>query len=185
MDKEQILRIAVETAVKAAAEYIDKQRKKENQYRKTKKLRNTRILLKNYWLFKTHCEKSICRFSQTVDSSKAIEILDIIDRYDDKAFVSSIKQSIVRTNIILAHVDEMLKLYKVYCDMSDKPEDQRRYRALYAFYFERGEQKKYVSLAEIAEREAVDERTAQRDIRDACYKLGSLIFGIDSLDNVS
>jgi len=84
LDKEQILRIAVETAVKAAAEYIDKQRKKENQYRKTKKLRNTRILLKNYWLFKTHCEKSICRFSQTVDSSKAIEILDIIDRYDDK-----------------------------------------------------------------------------------------------------
>ena len=29
MDKEQIVRIAVEAAVKAAAEYIDKQRKKE------------------------------------------------------------------------------------------------------------------------------------------------------------
>lgn len=175
MDNKKI----IEIAVKAAMEYMEEQKEKEKHFLKNKRLHNTRLLLQNYWLFKSHCEKSIYKLSESIDPSKAIDILDIIDRYDDKAFVSAIKQSVTRTHIILAHIDEMLKLYKIYCDNSEKEEDKRRYRVVCAFFFENAKK------AEIAEREGIEERTVQRDVRDACYKLGALIFGLDSLDSVS
>lgn len=175
MNKDQIIKIAVE----AAADYMEKQRQKDVNFKKNKRLHNTRLLLKNYNLFKTHCQKSIYKFSQSVDHQKALDILDIIDQYDDKTFIGSIKQSVAKTHIILVHIDTMLKLYKIYCDNSEKPEDKRRYRCLCSYYFTQK------NINKIAEDESIDERTVQRDVRDACHKLGALIFGIDSLDSVS
>ena len=69
----------------------------------------------------------------------------------------------------MAHVEAMLKLYKIYCDTSGKAEDARRYRILHANYFEK------VKIADICEAENIDRSTyyeQPREFRDAkCFNI--------------
>jgi hypothetical protein len=100
---------------------------------------------------------------------------DYLDHFNSDIYIESIKKSITRTYIILAHIDQMLKLYKIYYETSGKAEDERRYRILQAVYLD-GEK-----ITEICEIEGIDESTYYRDIREACGKLSALIFGIDGI----
>ncbi|MCX7779622.1 MAG: hypothetical protein N2491_01750 [Negativicutes bacterium] len=177
MNKDQIVTLAAETGVKAAIEYMEEQRKKQVKSRHDKRLRNTRLLLKNYHLLKEHCSRSVYSLQQTTEN--AIDILDAMERFDSKTYIESIKKSVTRTYIILTHIDTMLDLYAVYCEKSKREEDKRRYRVLSAYYFEN------VEMAEIMRREGIEERTCYRDIRDACEKLSALIFGMDSIMDMS
>lgn len=173
MNKDQIIKIAVE----AALEYTDKQRQKQLKSRHNRRLRNTRLLLRNYSLLKDHCTKSVYTLQQT--SENAIDILDSLKNFDSTTYIESIKRSVTRTHIILTHIDTMLELYQAYCEKSKVPEDKRRYRILVAAYFEN------IEMSVIVKREGIEERTYYRDIRDACEKLGALIFGMDSLIDAS
>jgi hypothetical protein len=75
---------------------------------------------------------------------------------------------------IMAHVEAMLKLYKIYCETSGKAEDARRYRILHANYFEK------VKITDICEAENID-RSTYRDNRESSEMLSALIFGADGL----
>jgi S-adenosylmethionine:tRNA-ribosyltransferase-isomerase (queuine synthetase) len=176
MDKEQIIKIAV----KAVMDTLKDQERKAMKARYDRRLRNTRLLLKNYNFLMEHCNKSIFNMEQAVSSSvKAIDILDELDSCTSKMFIKSISQSAARTFIILNHVREMLELYEVYCDRSKKDEDRRRYRVIYSQYIDGME------MEAIAEREGVEVRTCYRDSNEACEKLSSLIFGLDGLFEMS
>lgn len=173
MSKEQIAKWAVE----AALEYLDKQRLKQKKSRYDRRLRNTRLLLKNYDLLKSHCDKSVFNLQHV--SENAIDVLDSLDRLDSTAYIESIKRSVTKTYIIINHIDTMLELYDAYCQKSKREEDKRRYRVLTAYYFEG------LDMSEIMARENIEERTYYRDNRDAIEKLSALIFGIDSLEDMS
>ncbi|WP_434132734.1 hypothetical protein KIAC18_000275 [Sporomusa sphaeroides] len=172
MNKEQV----IEIAVAAALEWQKKQQQKQNKFRHDKRLRNTRLLLKHYPLLKEHCEKSV--YMET-DNANAIDILDDIDKYEGKTYIEAIKRSVARTNIIIQHIDTMLDIYEIYCQKSQQPEDMRRFRILKSKYFEG------IDMSVMTQKEGIEERTYYRDIRDAISKLGSLIFGIDSLMDVT
>lgn len=111
----------------------------------------------------------------------AVDILAAIEDCDEKTFIHSIKDSVVRTHIILTHIDQMLAFYKLYCDSSDKDEDRRRYRVMMSIYFNKSK----VTKDAMCQREKIDERTYWRDNREACITLGALIFGIEGLYDVS
>lgn len=170
MNQEQVVRIAV----KAAADWWEEKQKQELADKADRRLHNTRLLLQNYWAFKKHCEKSIYKLSQVVDHAAALGILDIIDKYDDKAYISTIKQNAVQTHVIMAHVDTMLEVYRQRCHdpAASKPEDQRKFRSLCRYYMDG------VKMEDIAVEETVDPATVSRDIKDACETLGALIFGV-------
>lgn len=175
MNKEEI----IEIAVKAAAEYLEKRRQKEVKSRHDKRLRNTRLLLKNYNLFKEHCQKSVYNVQQAATAENAIDILDDLENYDRTTYIQSIKKSVTRTGIILTHIDTMLNLYRVYCESSPKEEDARRYRILKAHYLDG------YKISAIVENENIDERTYYRDMKDACDKISALVFGIDGISEMS
>jgi predicted DNA-binding protein YlxM (UPF0122 family) len=179
VNKDQIIKIAVEAGVKAAIEHIEKQKAKESRVKRDKRLHNTKLLLRNYNLFKKHCEKSIYKIQQPSQQESANAILDSLDDLDGSAFIESIKKSVTKTYIIIAHIDQMLELYRIYCDQSSKEEDRRRYKIIRSYYFDD------VKMSEIAKAESVDERTCYRDITDGCRILGSLMFGLESLTDVS
>ena len=172
MNKDQI----IEIAVAAALEWQKKQQQKQNKFRHDKRLRNTRLLLKHYPLLKEHCENSV--YAET-EQANAIDILDDIDGFDGNTYIESIRRSVTRTNIIIRHIDTMLQIYEIYCQKSRAPEDMRRFRILKAKYFD------HIDMSVILKNEGIEERTYYRDMRDAVSKLGSLIFGIDSLLDVS
>jgi hypothetical protein len=174
MNKDQI----IETAVKAALEWHEKQLQKQNKSRHDRRLRNTRLLLRNYSLLKDHCQKSVYNLQQ-IPSGNAIDVLDAIENMDGTAYIESIQKSVTKTFIIISHIDTMLELYEIYCQRSQREEDQRRYRILKAYYFEG------CQMSEIIEREHIEERTYYRDMRESISKLSALIFGIDSLHDVS
>lgn len=180
MNREMIVKLAAEAAVNAAMSYIDQQRRKEVKSRHDKRLRNTKLLLKHYNLFKDHCKNSISNMKNIPESTEEnpIDILDSLESFDRGVYVESIKRSVTRTYIILNHIDEMMNLYKAYCTSSGKTEELRRFRIIQMAYFDK------VSPADICEKENIDQSTYYRDIREACSKLSALLFGIDGISSM-
>lgn len=156
---------------------IRTEREKERKSRQDRRLHNTRLLLKNYRLLKEHTKGAIFNASQAKE--RAVDILDGLNDYemDDGLYIESIKKSQQRTLIILAHIDQMLELYKAYCYNSGNPEDIRRYGVIMATYID--EPKK--SALEIAGTFGIEKRTVYKDIKAAANPLTALLFGIDSL----
>lgn len=176
-DKETIIKLAAEIGAKAAMEALEKERSKATKGRYDRRLRNTKLLLKNYRMFKKHQFNAIYQATQA--DKKAIDILDLMWDPNNRSemIVESIKKSAVRTSIIMNHIDEMLEIYKSICDNSGKQENMRRYRVLIAMYISNGN-----STAEhIAITENIDTRTVYKDLDAACAKMSALIFGVDFL----
>lgn len=161
----------IDRVAKATLEYHDKFKAKKVKARSDRRLRNTRLLLKHYNHFKDHVDKAIYKCN-------VIDFLDDIEDIDEILYISSIKSSVSRTNTILSHVKMMLELYQIYCDKNGDIE-VRRNLVLRSYYFEN------MKLADIATIVGVDERTCLRDLRAAEEKLSALIFGIDSMHEMS
>lgn len=166
-----------EAGIKAAMDYLAEEKKQLKKGRYDRRLRNTRLLLKNYRSFRNYAKNAVYKASQLKEN--AVDILDGLDEYsfDDSLYIESIKKSQQRTLIILNHIDEMLRYYKIDCEQSGKDEELRRYRIIVAYYI--NEQRK--SAEQIAEDEHIERRTLYKDINMALKPLSALIFGIDSM----
>lgn len=180
MNKDQIIKLAAEAAVEATLKTLKEEREKQVKSRQDKRLRNTRLLLKNYTLLKAHCEKSISSFNKAVVRDRAIDILDSLECCPKDIYIESIKQSVARTYTIVTHIEEMIDLYRVFCETSGKEEDKRRYRLIKSMYL--NDQKPSVNDA--CESERIDESTYYRDSRESFKMLSALIFGIDGLSDM-
>ncbi|MCD7810437.1 MAG: hypothetical protein LUG91_01090 [Ruminococcus sp.] len=167
----------IEVGIKAAMDYIAEERERTRKSRYDRRLHNTRLLLKNYRQFRRHAKGAIYNARQVKEN--AIDILDGLDdvMFDNGSYAEGIKSSQQRTIIILHHIDEMLRFYKISCEQSGKPEEMRRYRTIMAMYID--DEKK--TAREIAEMENVEDRTVYKDITAAIKPISALIFGIDSL----
>lgn len=167
----------VEVGVKAAVDYINNEKQQQRQGRYDRRLRNTRLLLRNYRSFKVHAMDAVFSAKQLKES--AVDILDDLDDtpYDNDLYVESIKRSQQRTAVIIRHIDEMLKYYRIYCERSRRPEDMRKYRVIMAYYIDDEE----ITAQQIGALHSVDSRTVYKDISMAIKPISSLIFGIDGL----
>lgn len=177
----RVMEIAVqrgtEAGIRAAMEYLNEERKQLKKGRYDRRLRNTRLLLKNYRAFSNYAKNAVYKASQAKEN--AVDILDGLDDYsfDDSLYIESIKKSQQRTLIILRHIDEMLKYFRIDCEQSGKDEEMRRYRIIMAYYIE-GDKK---SAEEIAAAEHIERRTFYKDVNIAIKPLSALIFGVDSM----
>lgn len=174
VDKETI-RIAAEAGAKAAITQWEKERAKAADERVDRRLYNTRLLLKNYRLFKKHAENAVYEAEQLDES--VYDILDMMERNTGNGFVDSIKNSVARTATLVRHIEVMLGLYRVYCEQSGRPEDIRRWRVAKALYIDDYPK----TNQEIADQENVTDRTIRRDVEDVCEQLSALLFGIDGV----
>lgn len=182
-NQEQITRQAAEIAAREAArvaiEMWEKEKKKEVRNRVDRRLRNTKLLMDNYRSFVAHVRYAVFD-SQSAYEESAIYILDMMDSSDgvDSVAIESIKRSTARTAVIVSHIDEMLKVYKLMCESSRKPEDLRRFRIISALYIDNDQ----LSILDIADAEHVDQRTVYRDRDIAFERLSALFFGIDGME---
>lgn len=174
---EAIAIIAGKAGAKAAAEFIAKEYQRERASRYDRRLRNTKLLLQNYRLFKEHCSRAVFDASQLDEN--AIDLLDLMWGRDGSNFVDSIKKSAQRTGIILCHIDKMLEAYSGLCRLSGREEELRRMRVVFALYIDNPG----MTIEEISEHENANIRTIYRDIDIATEKLTGLIFGLDGLNS--
>jgi hypothetical protein len=149
--------------------------------RHKRKIANTKILLRNFRSLRKHCENAVYD-ADTIDEGGGYTFADILELINGPTIanlkVESIRQSAVRTRIIVDHIEIMLDLFHAYCDNSPKEEDKRRYRVIQGLFLD-DRPKTYI---ELAEEEYVGKSTIYNDVDIAVERLTALIFGIDGLD---
>lgn len=172
---EQVAKISAETAVQTAFEYLEKTKLQEHENKRDRRLRNTKLLLRNYRSFKLHC----IDIQVELENDRAMEVMDELEQ-DDFA-VEAIRRSKERTLAMVRFIDQMLQVYKVICEQSDKTEDKRKYETIYHLYIS-NDKKTYEQIAECQE---IASRTVHRDVTDAVKTLSVLVFGVDGIRLIS
>ena len=176
LTEEQIVLIAAEAGARAALERIEIERQQSRKGMADRRLRNTKLLLRNYRLFKAHAENAVYEVMPDESPQTILEDLMMPGR-DNTLFVESIKESAARTATIVKHMETMMQLYHAYCVTTGEEEDLRRWRVVNGLY----NAPERETVAELAAREGVVERTVYKDIDAACEKIAALMFGIDGI----
>lgn len=167
----------------------EKKQKEESLF--NLRLYNTKLLLEHYRLFKEHAENAIFDL-EDIDKEQlnAIEIMDsMLQSPVDKGEIAieSIRNSALRTKIVIDHIDNMLGMYEVYCEKSMKPEDHRRWDIINTVYIKEmpTSMTKTEIYEELAEKHFVTTRQIKFDIDNAIVKLTALLFGIDGVKRLT
>lgn len=160
-----------------ALKTFEQKRKRENAGRANRRLRNTKLLLRNYHMLKEHAENSV--FGRTQMEESALDILEsMMSMYDNEVIIDSIKRSATRTAVIVSHIETMFGLYAAYCDKAvNRGIEMRRYEVLWDLYMAEDA----LSVKEVAKKQHVSMDTVYTDRKMAIEKLTALIFGVDGL----
>lgn len=174
----EIYEKAAAIGAREALKTFEQERKKEYSHRADKRLRNTKLLLRNYHMLKEHVENSV--FGRTQMKESALDILEsMMSIYNDEVIIQSIKNSATRTAIIVSHIETMFGLYYSYCDRSTNREiDLRRYNVVWDMYMAEDT----LSAKEIAEKQNISKDSVYSDLRVGIERLTALIFGVDGLN---
>lgn len=156
---EEMMAVIQETARKAAregAKEVIAEQTRKAAGRCDRRLRNTKLLLKNYRMFKKHCTGAVYT-DETGDhdgkeEETALELLDMMLQRNNAITVESIRNSCRRTKIMVRHIDSMLALYETYCEQSKNEAHKRGYRIIKAMYID-DEAKSIEQLAALEGRE--------------------------------
>ena len=169
---------AAAIGAKEALKNIEQERKKEYAGRADRRLRNTKLLLRNYHMLKEHAEKSV--FGRTQMKESALDILEsMMSMHDNEVIIESIKRSAARTAIIISHIDTMIGLYAAYCNSATNREvEMRRYEVIRDMYIA----DTTLSVKEIADKQHMSKDNVYTDLRIATERLTALIFGVDGLN---
>lgn len=168
---------AAAIGAKEALKMFEQERKKNQGKRANRRLRNTKLLLRNYHMLKEHAENSV--FGRTQMEESAVDILEsMMSMYDNEVIIESIKRSATRTAVIVSHIEIMFGLYEAYCGNAPNREiEMRRYEVIWDMYMADNT----LSAKEIAKKQNISTRNVYEDIKVATERLSALIFGVDGL----
>ena len=180
-NKQQRKRAEVESAV--AVKKMEQQREIQAEEYVDRRLRNTRLLIRNYRSLIDHCENAIVEAADVnsdlfYNIDKVEDIMREVFVVDDLT-VESIKRSKERTMVIVAHVKEMLRLFNEHSYNSARPEDSRRADIIHWMYISNTPK----TAAELACEYNITERTVYLDVDISMKRLSTLLFGIDVYQN--
>lgn len=174
LSKSVVKEISAVAAQVAVALYQEELNKNISSF-KDKRFRNTKLLVKKYGLLRDYAENAIYSTAQICaeENNDIFELLgmDLGERHQ----VGSIRNNVIKTKIIMDHVDTMLDCYKRRCDASTKQEVQRRWRVLQRLYLDR----EPMNAQDIADIEHISLSMVYQDIDNACEELSPLFFGLD------
>ncbi len=158
-------------AVKTALEFLEKENKDREKRKHDRRLRNIKLLLRNYRSFVNHCQ-DIKLDIQILNDRLELEELDT-----DEFAIESIKRSKERTLVMVRFINQMMNVYKIMSEQSHQPEDYRRYQVVYGMYVSEDR----LTVDDISAMHNISRRTVYVDIDKACETLSVLMFGIDGI----
>lgn len=178
-DLNNVIKQASGAGAKVALDKWDKLMEKTRAEMKDKRLRNTEQLLRNYHMFKLSAENSVYEASDIENEASANEMLYMmLNRDSVDVVVESIKKSVIKTVIILKHIDTMIELYEIYAERTNDEVQIRRYQVLYDRYIA----DPVLKVGEMADKYHVTKKQIYNDLNYAKEKVAALIFGIDSIE---
>lgn len=148
----------------------EKTKKQAEKKEKDKRLRNTKLLLRNYHSFRQYAEEH-----EDDDFTEETPVRELILNSQD--IVASIRMTTKRTIIMIRHLDNALKALQFICIQEEKNDKatSRHYEVLHKRFIEQR------AIEEIASEYAVNERTVYKLIDSACERLSLLLFGVYGL----
>ncbi len=161
MNIEGIIEMAVKTAIK---EY-DKEQKVLD---KKKVFHNTKLLMKHYNDLKAHIIYSICDINDITNTDK----IELEKEEYDELYILSIKQSKVKTLIMMSHIDSSLEVLK---KEQGKKGVIEKYLALEKIFID---EKTYEEVAEELNCGVI---TVRRWVKEMLEELGIYLFGIEGI----
>lgn len=181
---EKMIESGVNEGIQKGLKQYDNMQKNKTKFRYDKRLRNTRLLLKNYRSFVEHCDNAKYLVENPI--KKEIEkgnlkvqlFDDFYNLQDDAYIVASILKSKEKTRIILDHINLCLDFFQAKAIKTNNQEMIRRYNVISDLYINETP----MTYEEIAEIEHISQKTVNRDRKKAIEELSVLIFGIDGLD---
>ncbi len=177
----EITELSSEKAAKVALERIEQERERDRKETADRRLRNIKLLLKNYKLLRSHAENAVYDGqldAELEDSLEFLEELMMPGKYGTLT-VQSIKRSAKRTEIMVSHTETMLTEYQKFCYRRGREVDLRRWRVIEGLYITEPPK----SRQEIATEEFHGEETAiDKDVTAACKIISVLIFGMDGME---
>ena len=172
-----------EVGAAAAIRAVERERARQRKRQYDKRFHNTKLLLRHYRTLNEHYRNAVFDVQSAEDSDEDFaEIMQAMNSTitDEELYVESIKQSVIRTKVIMAHVNKMLDIYKIMCERSHRIDDKRHWRVLEALYInDTG-----TTAGALAEREHIDKRTVYKDIDVCIADLTTLLFGIGGIEKV-
>jgi hypothetical protein len=169
MSKNGLTKGQLEIIVEAVLKEQQKQDNKKKEHKKDWRLRNTKMLLKNYHLLQKHCD----------------EITEDLEAFEEVIFdpeelnLRSLMKYKAKTKKMLDYFDNSWGSYQSYCKNRGSVYS-RRCDVLYKLYISPNE----FTKIKIAELYNMDERTVRRDEKKALEELSVFLFGIDSLSDL-
>ncbi|MBQ8299507.1 MAG: helix-turn-helix domain-containing protein [Clostridia bacterium] len=172
-EETQFIKEIVEEATLNTLKAFKKEEKEKNKY--DRRLRNTELLLKNYRNLKEHMKNAV--FTNTeIENENVDEEFDFED--NEEIYISSIKRTRKRTEIIVKHINNCMEYYTYKCLNSTREEVQRRVQVIKMLYINDVQ----MSYSEIAEELGnISTKTVDRARKSAIPELAALFFGIDGL----
>jgi len=168
MSKVAITKEVIDEISTAVVKKIEVERKRKMKADKDWKLRNTKLLLKNYHILKDHCRELTEEMEAYADS--------IFDPYDIE--LQSIMASKAKTRQMVWYIDEMLKSYSQYASKAGEA-TMRRFNVMFSFHIHR---KSYETIASDMN---VSDRTVRRDLVDARKEFSVFLFGIFAIEDLN
>lgn len=176
-------KVGAEAGAKAAVAALERERKKYKKQQYDRRYHNTKLLLRHYRALNEHYKHAVFDVSKAeMESESFSDIMRAMnaDITDDALYIESIKQSSVRTKIIMAHVNKMLECYEIMCKQSARKDDARHWRVLEGMYIS----EEAMTAEKLAKQEHIDKRTVYRDIEICVSDLTALLFGIGGIENL-
>lgn len=176
--------IGVNEGIKEAMKQYENKQKNRSKNRYDKRLRNTKLLLKNYRAFIDFESNVIYTANKNAKDIKAgtsdiIQILDeVYNIEDDKLVIESILKSKRRTSIMLQHINNCIDFYEFKAERSENEELKRRLKVIKMLYID----KENVPFKNIGSELFISSKTVARDRDKAVAELSVLFFGVDGIN---
>lgn len=162
MRRENIEELAKVTAKKALEEF----KKEEKKGYKKKVYMNTELLMKNY-------NKINAQVKFGISEAEQMKNKEVEEELDEGAiFIKSIRQSKMRSMVMIAHVDWALECLE---KEQKRLGEQQKYAAFKDFYLNEKKQE------ELMKKYHASDRTLRRWNREMLNKMGVFLFGVDHI----
>lgn len=173
-NQETYLNLVVEIAAKAATDRAIEVHKQlhleEEKQARDKRLRNTKLLLKNYREFKNYVEKVEKKVVKREGFEDSASITDLLVYGED--IVKSIKVSTQRTILMVQYIDQSLAAFKYICENDPYRDSLRQYEVLHLRYVVG------MTIEDIADEFRINERSVYKAIDSASERLSVILFGV-------
>ena len=96
-------------------------------------LYRTKTLLERYTQLNEYAQNSVYTLERAEEVNEGIADLEVLTKFgifDDDKTLHNLKRSVVTVNMVMAHVNTMLEVYRKECESSASKVKQRQYRVI-------------------------------------------------------